>query len=148
MANSSASESRLLGPWALIVAAVAALGLLALTFKGEDVFMPDGKQPDAVSANYAELLLQAHPENNELRIRLIELLIKLGDFVKARHYLAEVKSGELPGMPFYDVELDVLEALAEPAGIPAERTHALVERLGALDKDSLPTPLLLSLIHI
>ena len=142
MANSSASESRLLGPWALIVAAVAALGLLALTFKGEDVFMPDGKQPDAVSANYAELLLQAHPENNELRIRLIELLIKLGDFVKARHYLAEVKSGELPGMPFYDVELDVLEALAEPAGIPAERTHALVERLGALDKDSLPTPLL------
>ncbi|WP_272431502.1 tetratricopeptide repeat protein, partial [Pseudomonas aeruginosa] len=38
--------------------------------------------------NYAELLLQAHPENDALRLTLIDLLVKLGDFEQARHHLA------------------------------------------------------------
>ena len=47
---------------ALAVVAVAVGGLLWATFQREEVFQPDGREPDAVSANYAELLLTAHTE--------------------------------------------------------------------------------------
>lgn len=86
--NASATKSRrLLNPWALAVVAVAVGGLLWLTFQREEVFQPDGREPDAVSANYAELLLAAHPDDDHLRLQLVDLLIRLGDYPKARLHL-------------------------------------------------------------
>lgn len=88
MVSSSATKnSRLLNPWALAVVAVAVGGLLWATFQREEVFQPDGRQPDAVSANYAELLLTAHPDDDHLRLQLVDLLIRLGDYTKARQHL-------------------------------------------------------------
>ena len=89
MANSSAADkhpqARLLNPWALLPVALGVALVLWLTFNSEEVFMPSGDgEPDAVSVNYAELLLQAHPENDALRLTLIDLLVKLGDFEQAR----------------------------------------------------------------
>ena len=78
MPDSPAPKSvHLLKPWTLVLAALVVGGLLLLTYNGEDVFRPDGQQPDAVSANYAELLLKAHPEDASLRQELIRLLLSL-----------------------------------------------------------------------
>ncbi|WP_437880228.1 tetratricopeptide repeat protein [Pseudomonas sp. LRF_L74] len=139
MRNSSVTDkrSRLLSPWALGGAAVAVVGLLGFIFKGEEVFMPDGKQPDLVQASYAELLLQAHPDNESLRMNLIELLIKLGDYAKARLYLVDANNTEVREAPFYRLELDLLDALAQPEGIPAEQHDELVARLRRLDLNTL-----------
>jgi len=41
--------------------------ILALSYQHKDAFLPHGKKPDAVSVNYAELLLAADPGNAELR---------------------------------------------------------------------------------
>ena len=73
-------NSRLLNPWALAAVAIAVGGVLWATFQREAVFQPDGREPDAVSANYAELLLAAHPEDDRLRLQLVDLLIRLGDY--------------------------------------------------------------------
>ncbi len=86
MANSSAADkhpqARLLNPWALLPVALGVALVLWLTFNSEEVFMPSGDgEPDAVSVNYAELLLQAHPENDALRLTLIDLLVKLGGVI-------------------------------------------------------------------
>ena len=70
LSSSATKNSRLLNPWALAVVAVAVGGLLWATFQRESVFQPDGREPDAVSANYAELLLTAHPDDDHLRLQL------------------------------------------------------------------------------
>ena len=119
MANSSAADkhpkARLLNPWALLPVALGVALVLWLTFNSEEVFMPSGDgEPDAVSVNYAELLLQAHPENDALRLTLIDLLVKLGDFEQARHHLALLRGKDRLATPFYEVELDILGALARP----------------------------------
>ncbi|HWV08883.1 MAG TPA: tetratricopeptide repeat protein [Pseudomonas sp.] len=122
-------HTRLLSPWTLLLVALLIGALLVLTYKSEDVFMPDGKTPDAVSVSYAELLLEAHPENRELRLTLIEQLIGLGDYVRARKHVLELSGADTASLPFYELELDVLEALANPAGIEPAASQALVERM-------------------
>ncbi len=122
MANSPAADkhpkARLLNPWALLPVALGVALVLWLTFNSEEVFMPSGDgEPDAVSVNYAELLLQAHPENDALRLTLIDLLVKLGDFEQARHHLALLRGKDRLATPFYEVELDILGALARPEGM-------------------------------
>ena len=126
MANSSAADkhpkARLLNPWALLPVALGVALVLWLTFNSEEVFMPSGDgEPDAVSVNYAELLLQAHPENDALRLTLIDLLVKLGDFEQARHHLALLRGKDRLATPFYEVELDILGALARPEGMDESR---------------------------
>ena len=97
MVSSSASKnSRLLNPWALAVVGVAVGGLLWATFQREEVFQPDGREPDAVSANYAELLLTAHPDDDALRLQLVDLLIRLGDYPKARKHTWTVGPSQWP----------------------------------------------------
>lgn len=112
--------------------------MLWLTFNSEEVFMPSGDgEPDAVSVNYAELLLQAHPENDALRLTLIDLLVKLGDFEQARHHLARLRGKDRLATPFYEVELDILGALARPEGMDEEQTRRLLERLRKIEHVSL-----------
>ncbi|QLC72836.1 tetratricopeptide repeat protein [Pseudomonas sp. LPB0260] len=144
MRNSSAAKpTRLLSPWALLLLALVVGGLLYLTHRSEEVFLPAGKQPDAVWVSYAELLLEARPENDELRLTLIEQLIKLGDYPRARRHLRELQLDETDRLRFYRVELDVLQALASRKGIERPRRVALVERLSGLSRDGLSTEVLL-----
>lgn len=144
--NSSATKnSRLLNPWALAVVAVAVGGLLWATFQREEVFQPDGREPDAVSANYAELLLTAHPEDDHLRLQLIDLLIRLGDYAKARQHLESWPKPDLQLQAYYRLELDALEAAN---GSDLITQQALVERLQSFDHHLLPLPQLQSLAKL
>ncbi|MBV6826308.1 tetratricopeptide repeat protein [Pseudomonas sp. PD9R] len=144
--NSSVTKSsRLLNPWALAVVAVAVGGLLWATFQREEVFQPDGREPDAVSANYAELLLTAHPEDDHLRLQLIDLLIRLGDYTKARQHLENWPKPNQELQAYYRLELDALEAAK---GSDLITQQALVERLKSFDHRLLPLPQLQSLAKL
>ncbi|WP_433767710.1 tetratricopeptide repeat protein [Pseudomonas putida] len=146
MASSSATKnSRLLNPWALAVVAVAVGGLLWATFQREEVFQPDGREPDAVSANYAELLLAAHPDDDHLRLQLIDLLIRLGDYAKARQHLEAWPAPKPEVQAYYRLELDALVA-ANSNDLIAQQ--ALVERLKSFDHRELPTPQLQNLAKL
>ncbi|MHC8365153.1 tetratricopeptide repeat protein [Pseudomonas sp. ZT5P21] len=151
MLNSSATKasatksSRLLNPGALAVVAVAVGGLLWATFQREEVFQPDGREPDAVSANYAELLLTAHPDDDRLRIQLVDLLIRLGDYTKARQHLEAWPRPEPEIQAYYRLELDARVA-ANSNDLIAQQ--ALVERLKSFDHRKLPVPLLQSLAKL
>lgn len=146
MVSSSATKnSRLLNPWALAVVAVAVGGLLWATFQREEVFQPDGREPDAVSANYAELLLTAHPEDDHLRLQLVELLIRLGDYAKARQHVNNWPKPIPDLQAYYRLELDALEA-SRNGDLIAQ--HALIERLKDFDHSKLPLPQLQSLARL
>ncbi|VVM81719.1 hypothetical protein PS645_02306 [Pseudomonas fluorescens] len=146
MVSSSATKSnRLLNPWALAVVAVAVGGLLWATFQREEVFQPDGREPDAVSANYAELLLTAHPDDDHLRLQLVDLLIRLGDYTKARQHLEAWPKPVPEVQAYYRLELDALVA-AKSNDLIAQQ--ALVERLKSFDHRKLPVPLLQNLAKL
>ncbi len=144
--NASATKSRrLLNPWALAVVAVAVGGLLWLTFQREEVFQPDGREPDAVSANYAELLLAAHPDDDHLRLQLVDLLIRLGDYPKARLHLENWPKPVVELQAYYRLELDALEAAKADDPIAQK---ALIERLQSFDHRLLPLPQLHNLAKL
>ncbi|SFB00129.1 tetratricopeptide repeat protein [Pseudomonas sp. NFPP24] len=146
MVNSSATKSsRLLNPWALAVVAVAVGGLLWATFQREEVFQPDGREPDAVSANYAELLLTAHPDDDHLRLQLVDLLIRLGDYTKARQHVDAWPKPQPEIQAYYRLELD---ALIAASGNDLIAQHALVERLQSFDHRKLPVAQLQSLAKL
>ena len=146
MRGSSATETtRLLNPWALAAVALAVSGLLWATFEREQAFAPDERAPDAVSANYAELLLAAHPEDDQLRVQLVQLLIQLGDYPKARLHLDNWAEPQPALQAFYRLELDALEATK--AGDPAVQAQ-LVKRLEALDQGLLPVAQLQDLARL
>ncbi|KAA0964291.1 tetratricopeptide repeat protein [Pseudomonas sp. ANT_H12B] len=146
MVSSSATKnSRLLNPWALAVVAVAVGGLLWATFQREEVFQPDGREPDAVSANYAELLLAAHPDDDHLRLQLVDLLIRLGDYTKARQYLESWPKPVLEVQAYYRLELDTLVASnSEDSAV----RKALAERLNSFDHRKLSLPQLQNLARL
>lgn len=146
MVNSSATKSsRLLNPWALAVVAVAVGGLLWATFQREEVFQPDGREPDAVSANYAELLLTAHPDDDHLRLQLVDLLIRLGDYTKARQHVDAWPKPQPELQAYYRLELD---ALIAADGNDLIVQQALVERLQSFDHRKLPVAQLQSLAKL
>ncbi|NUT78209.1 tetratricopeptide repeat protein [Pseudomonas sp. C1C7] len=146
MVNSSATKnSRLLNPWALAVVAVAVGGLLWATFQREEVFQPDGREPDAVSANYAELLLAAHPDDDHLRMQLIDLLIRLGEYEKARRHLEAWPNPTADMQAFYRLQIDALVAETSNDLIAQQ---ALVERFKTFDHRKLPTPQLQTLAKL
>lgn len=146
MPSSSATKnSRLLNPWALAVVAVAVGGLLWATFQRESVFQPDGREPDAVSANYAELLLTAHPDDDHLRLQLVDLLIRLGDYAKARQHIEAWPKPQLDTQAYYRLELDALVATSSNDLIAQQ---ALVERLESFDHRKLPVAQLQNLAKL
>jgi len=146
MVSSSATKnSRLLNPWALAVVAVAVGGLLWATFQREEVFEPDGREPDAVSANYAELLLTAHPDDSRLRLQLVDLLIRLGDYDKARKHLEAWPNPVPEVQEYYRLELDALVAANND---DAAARLALVERLKGFDHRKLTLPQLQNLAKL
>lgn len=140
MPNSSATKApraRLLNPWALLVVAIVVGILLWATYRNEDAFRPKGGQPDEVSASYAEVLLAAHPENNELRTQLLDLLIQLGDYPRAEKHLAQWSQPDPALKAYYRLQLD---ALALNNSTDSAALQALAERFKAFDYKTLPSP--------
>ena len=138
MRNSSVTEpTRLLSPWALLLVVVLVGALLVLTYTGEDVFMPSEKQPDAVSISYAELLLEAHPDDTSLRFKLIEQLVELGDHARARSHVFKLAEPESDSVRFFLAELAVLEAQSVPEGISPSTLDALSDQLSAVERRSI-----------
>lgn len=126
-------QTRLLNPWMIVLVALFVVALLALSYKSEDVFLPsDDSPPDAVAISYTELLIKAHPEDDQLRLRLIDQLIQVGDYKRAREYLEQLQGRLLAVTPFYAAMLDILRAQADPAGISEERRAQLIEALRTL----------------
>lgn len=140
MVSSSATKNnRLLNPWALAVVAVAVGGLLWATFQREEVFQPDGGEPDAVSANYGELLLASHPDDDHLRMQLVDLLIRLGNYARAREHIDAWPKPTADVQAYYRLELDSLMAAGKNDLIAQQ---ALAARLTSFDHAKLPLPLL------
>lgn len=135
MPNSSATDRiRLLKPSTLILVAAVAVGLLWLTFHHEEDFVHDTENPDMVSANYAELLLAARPDDGELRVQLIEALTHLGDFERARRHLREWPNPDPQQLQFYSLETEALAVLASGS---AEAMPAMVSQLQGLELKNL-----------
>ncbi len=127
-------QTRLLNPWMIVLVALFVIALLALSYKSEDVFLPAADTaPDAVAISYTELLIKAHPEDDQLRLRLIDQLIQVGDFKRAREYLEQLQGRLLAITPFYVVMLDILRAQADPNGISEAQRAQLINELRALN---------------
>ncbi len=145
MRSSTAPKpTRLLSPWALLLLAVVVGVLLYLTHRSEELLLPSGKQPDAVGVSYAELLLQSHPDDDALRMTLIEQLISLDDYARARHHLQALKrpDQDQDKVRFYQVEVDVLQALSASQGLAEAERLALIARLARVPREGLSPPLL------
>lgn len=130
-------KTRLLSPWTLLLIAILVGVLLVVSFSGKDAFLPDDNKPDAVSVNYAELLLKADPDNQELREKLIGQLIALGSYDAARRHIDELPAATPDLKHFFTLELDTLEALARTEGVDAATKAALVARIEALPRTTL-----------
>ncbi|MCQ4311457.1 tetratricopeptide repeat protein [Pseudomonas stutzeri] len=138
MRNYAATESaRLLSPWTMLLVVVLVGGVLVWTYAGEDVFMPGEKRPDAVSINYAELLLEAHPDDTDLRRKLVEQLIELGDYARARSHVFQLAASEAGSVRFYLMELAILEATANPDGISDQARKRLLDQLRGVESGTL-----------
>jgi Tfp pilus assembly protein PilF len=127
-------DIRLLDPWVLAVVAVAVGTVLLLVFQREAVFHPDSRTPDAVSANYAALLMAAQPENDRLRMQLMDVLIQIGEPAKARRYLDNWPHPVPALINYYRLELDSLAL----SGV--QEIAALRARLETIDRQQLPLP--------
>lgn len=137
MRNSSASKSvRLVSPWTLAFSAVAIGGVLVLTYNSEDVFLPDEQErADDVSASYAEVLLASRPEDDELRIDLVQLLVDLGQYSRARRHLLGWVDPDIVQMEYYRLQIDALSALH---GDDPSRLEPARAQLMAFDHRQLP----------
>lgn len=102
------------------------------------MFIPSGDdESDAISVNYAELLLQTHSENDTLYLTLTGLLTRLDDSEQAHHHLALLYGKSHLVTPFYEAELDILDALARPEDMGEEQTRRSLERLHKIEHISL-----------
>jgi hypothetical protein len=128
---SAHNRIRLLNPLALLVVSGALGGLLWFNFQDEKVFAPGDREPDEVSLNYAQLLLAAHPEDWQLRVRLIEQLLQVGDYATARQHLLQWPQPDPIMQGFYLAQIDALSL--PPGADPAPR----LARLNALDGQQL-----------
>ncbi len=135
MHNSPADRPiRLVQPWTLVAIAAAIGGVLVLTYTGEDMLLPAGREPDAVSANYAELLLAARPEDDARRVELIELLTYLGGFERARRHLQAWPHPDREAAGYLELHIAIAEALS---GTDATRLNEARARLQAYDGSAL-----------
>lgn len=150
MRYSPAVESTpLLRPMALILVLVVVVVVLVLSYRSTEVFMPDSGKTDAVSVGYAELLLNADPQNTQLRAELVGMLIELGEFQRARDYLDAWGTSDLQLKQFYSLLLDANIAIVsgaeeglaraseqlrqlDPSGLGPEEKATLVELALAL----------------
>lgn len=138
----NSGKTRLLDSWVIVLVALIVVALLVLSHKSEEVFLPsEDEQSDAVAIGYTELLLKAHPEDDRLRLRLVDQLIQIGNLQRAREYLQPLL-GRAPVAPYYAAVLDILAAQADPDGIDDAARARLVEQLRGLDRTVLDNAML------
>ena len=103
---------RLVQPWTLLAIAAGIGGVLVLTYTGDEMLLPQGRTPDAVSASYAELLLAASPGDNARRVELIELLTYLGEYERARLHLQQWPEPDPHEAGYLALHIDISQALS------------------------------------
>ena len=139
MRNSSASKPvRLVSPWTLAFSAAAIGGVLVLTYNSEDVFLPDDlERADDVSASYAEVLLASRPEDDKLRMDLVQLLVDLGQYSRARRHLLGWENPDLIQLEYYRLKIDALSALhgEDPSRLGPARAQLIGFDHGKLSVD-------------
>ncbi|SDS01675.1 Tetratricopeptide repeat-containing protein [Halopseudomonas xinjiangensis] len=135
MRNSPADRPiRLVQPWTLVAIAGTIGGVLVLTYTGEDMLLPEGREPDAVSANYAELLVAARPEEGNRRVELIELLVYLGEYERARQQLQAWPDPDREEAGYLDLHIAIAQALS---ATDATRLDEASGRLQTYDSSAL-----------
>lgn len=139
---SATSKTRLLNPWAVLVVTGALGGLLWFSFQDEKVFAPGDRKPDQVSLNYAQLLLDAHPGDDELRLRLVEQLLALGDYTAARTRIQAWPQPQPQVQAYYLARIDAQSLV--PGADPAPS----LAHLNALDSSKLSLAQLDSLAQV
>ncbi|MFO7705369.1 MAG: tetratricopeptide repeat protein [Halopseudomonas sp.] len=136
MRNSSASKAvGLISLRALVFSALMIGGLLVLTFNSEDIFLLNNQErADEVSARYAEVLLALRPENDKLRLDLIQLLIDRGQYSRARRHLLDWEKADSVQQEYYQRTIDALSALhdKEPERLAPARAQILAFDHGQL----------------
>lgn len=143
--SSATKPVRLLRFRTLALAAVAVLVVLVLVLAKEEAFLPDGRGADAVSASYAELMLAHNPEATQLRQELVQLLIDLGQYDRARFHLLGWQSTEPLLADFFRLVIDAQTALQ------ADDPHLLSQvqnQLPAFDRSPLSMSRLATLAQL
>jgi len=85
----------LVRPLALIVAVVAVVAVMALLLPRNSLVssLENIGEPDALSVAYLQTLLRAEPDNDAIRLLLVEHLAATGKIEEAQKLLREVKAG-------------------------------------------------------
>lgn len=143
--SSAVDRTRLLRLWTLPLVLASACGLLVYIYHDEKAFLTDIRWPDAVSVGFTELRLGAQPNNDRLRAELIEQFLRLGDVRRAQEQVPLLRDQTRGRAPFYKVEIAILAAQDSLGGAVPEAVGGLVRRLHQLDRQGLPTPLLVRL---
>ncbi len=143
MPYSSAAEHRphLLNPWSLWLVGVLCLAILVLVFPRQAVFkLGENDKADGVSIAYAELLLRSNPDDDELRLGLIDQLIRVGRLHRAEALLAQPVAAEFAAQAkMLGLEAALQRVFARPEGMTeSEREQFTRDIAGLLEMDFTP----------
>ena len=133
MVNSTVAERpRLFSFGGLLLIVVVVLVALMFAFPRQDVLQPhEGDTADAISLTYAELLLRSAPEDQALRQQLIEQLLAVGDFSRARKHLQRLRVDD-PATAYLALELAIQEVMADPTRLTLPLKRQLLQQMHAL----------------
>ncbi|MBX9753862.1 MAG: tetratricopeptide repeat protein, partial [Pseudomonadaceae bacterium] len=108
--------------------------VLGLVFPRQSVLtLPAGGKADGVSIAYAELLLKSKPDDQNLRLQLIEQLVAVGNLDRAELHLANMTAGELQAQAdFLRLEVKLQRAFAHPGGLTESQRLEYTKLLASL----------------
>jgi hypothetical protein len=143
MRYSSADERRphLLNGWGLSLIGLLIVIVLGLVFPRQSVLtLPEGGKADGVSIAYAELLLKSNPDNQNLRLQLIEQLVAVGNLDRAEFHLGNMTGGELEAQAdFLRLEVKLQRTFARPDGLTESQRLEYAKLLASLLQRDLST---------
>lgn len=130
MQNLSANKkTRLIAPSTALFVLIAVVALLFFLRSSDQIFTPEAGRPDQISASYTELLLQRAPENDKLRLSLIDLYLELAQFDRAQKHWHLLHNIDTHLKDYYQFKINSKKAL----GLSLEAQYPeLVERVAEL----------------
>lgn len=141
MRYSNAPDKRphLLTGWTLALIALVVMLIFALVFpRHSELTSQPGSHGDSVSVAYAELLLTSDPDNDALRLRLIEQLIAVGNLDRAEYHLGLLSHRRVDTeVRFLTLEAQLRRSFANPAGVSDQQRQSYIDGLDALLKGDL-----------
>jgi hypothetical protein len=136
MRYSSADKRRphLLNGWGLSLIGILIVIVLGLVFPRQSVLtLPAGGKADGVSIAYAELLLKSKPDDQNLRLQLIEQLVAVGNLDRAELHLANMTANELATQAdFLRLQVKLQRAFAHPDGLTESQRFEYAKLLASL----------------